>query len=71
MIAGITAEQEEILLHAVKNQVFCGEGEEVEGLVDLGLMEFYEKRPFVLKPYYRLTPKGVTTLSLRETREGE
>jgi len=57
----ITGEQLEILRHtanAAAGGLFCGEGPDLDGLAELGLMELAGRKGFVPDPYWRLTDKG-------------
>jgi len=51
-------EQKAILEHTIKNNMYCGNSEDMEILCANGLMEFAGTKTFVPDPYFRITPKG-------------
>ncbi len=64
----ITKNQREILSHAAyraANRLYCGDSDDMQELVRLGLMVAVGKKPFVPDEYFTLTKAG------REALKGE
>ena len=51
-----------IMRHAQKNGMFCGDGDEMTELCDEGMMEFLGRKSFVPEGYYKITSKGQEAL---------
>lgn len=63
----LTREHFEILKHAERNGLYCGDSKEMQELCDLKMMEFAGRKSFVPDPYFRIMPDGRSALSdLRE-----
>ncbi len=70
--AALTAEQISILRHTrdrAANGNYCGDSEDMQALVDAGLMEFAGRVPGVPDDYFRMTPAGKRMLQTIETSE--
>ena len=62
----LTKEQIEILKHTkygAANRHFCGDSEDMQVLVKLGLMKPIGKKSFVPDEYFTLTTKGLEVLN--------
>lgn len=63
----ITANQFDILDHTQHNAAgncFCGDSDDMQVLIRLGLMRLVGKKPFVPDPYFTITRAGVTQLTI-------
>lgn len=58
----LTKEHFEILKHAQKNGLFCGDSKEIRELCDIKMMEFAGHKSFVPDPYFKLTSDGKSAL---------
>jgi hypothetical protein len=58
MATKLLREHREILDHTLRNNsgLFCGDSQEMQYLVDLGLMVYAGKKSFVPDPYFKLAP---------------
>lgn len=56
-------EQKSIIEHTIKNGIFCGGSEDMNKLVDAGLIKYAGRKSFVPDPYYRVTPAGKQALN--------
>lgn len=52
-----------ILMHTEKNNLFCGDSQEMQELCKFNLMECAGKKSFVPDPYYKLTDEGRDVLN--------
>ena len=62
---GLTNNQREILYHTAHraaNSLYCGDSEDMQELVRLGLMRSAGKKSFVPDEYFTITPKGKQVL---------
>lgn len=61
----LTKEQISIMKHTAHlaaGGLYCGDGPDVQKLVEAGLMECAGRKSFVPEPYFRLTSKGLEAL---------
>jgi hypothetical protein len=58
----LTHKHIEILSHAKKNGLFCGDSKEMQDLCELKMMEFAGRKSFVPDPYFKLAPDGESAL---------
>ncbi len=61
----LTSNQIEILDHTehrAANKQFCGDSDDMQKLVSLGLMVSVGKKPFVPDEYFQITSKGRAAL---------
>jgi len=69
----MNAEQVAILdhtAHRAAGGLYCGDGPDMQALVEAGLMESAGCKSFVPDPYYRMTGKGREVLRLANKVEG-
>ena len=65
----LSREQVEILLHTkhrAANGLYCGDSQDMQGLLQYGLMELAGRAHGVSDPYFRLTAAGTVALALIE-----
>jgi len=66
-IVNINKNQIDILEHTqnrASNGFYCGDSEDMQGLIGLGLMESAGRKSFVPDEYFRMTDKGRTFMKL-------
>ena len=59
----ITNEHIEILKHASKNGLFCGDSKEIQELCEFKMMEFAGRKSFVPDPFFKLMPDGESLIN--------